>query len=302
MNFSLAGIHTIALIMSPRLGDSLLTMIVAYNLRRHNYKITIFSHHLYELQQWFPGYQIKSYPKEHAQGRAILIKFDLLLYAYPHDVLFESDQWHPNTIILDKTSLYRRLMNMVDLQVTICEQLFGLCPASRNNGLVPPKELKFRSKSQRIIIHPTAHLKERHWLPHRFIKLATKLTQQGYLPLFVISPVEKSLVPWLIKSQFSYYIPESLDKLAAVIYESGWFIGNDSGLGHLASNLGIPTITLMQRRKVMLRWRPGWANGEILLPWMPLLVRTWKEKYWKYFISVKAVLRAFQRLQKSEIL
>ena len=98
---------------------------------------------------------------------------------------------------------------------------------------------------------------------------------------------------------FTVTAQPSLDALAQLIYESGWFIGNDSGIGHLASNLGIPTVSLIHRRKTMLRWRPDWAPGEALLPWMPLLLHALKERGWKYFISVNQVLKAFERLKAS---
>ncbi|MFP3244975.1 MAG: glycosyltransferase family 9 protein, partial [Paraburkholderia sp.] len=84
---------------------------------------------------------------------------------------------------------------------------------------------------------------------------------------------------------------------AAWLYESGWFIGNDSGVGHLASALGIPTLTLFRRRRVAQRWRPGFTVGDIVLPswWVPTAAL--KERWWRESIGVGRVLKAFRALR-----
>src|SRR5262249_8522296 len=95
-------------------------------------------------------------------------------------------------------------------------------------------------------------------------------------------------------------LPElpDLDAVTRYIYESSWFIGNDSGLGHLASNLGIKTVTLGMRFRVMQRWRPAWVEGLVLIPPKWLITRPLKERFWKYFISVNQVMRTFCELSK----
>lgn len=287
----------IAFMMSPRLGDSLLAMIIVNNLQAEDFAVTVFSDTLYALRRWFPKHNIQPYP-ESSQARAILTSFDLLLHIYPHDVRYEAKQWHPQVMILDDHPIYRRLINMVDLQLAVCKELFQLSHCESYNGLIPPAGLHHRQYRERIVIHPTAYLKSRCWFPARFICLAHVLQNQGYEVIFVVSDAERQQVTWIIDQQLTLFIPQTLDELACLLYESAWFIGNDSGVGHLASNLGIPTVTLMQRRKVLLRWRPTWAPGEAILPWMPLIIRTWKERYWKYFITVGQVMRAFERLRR----
>jgi heptosyltransferase-3 len=86
-------------------------------------------------------------------------------------------------------------------------------------------------------------------------------------------------------------------QLAEWLYESGWFIGNDSGVGHLASALGIPTLTIFRRRGVAQRWRPGFTAGVIVLPswWVP--TARLKERWWRESISVRRVIKAFSGLR-----
>ncbi len=295
MRISLTSVKSIAFVMSPRLGDSLLAMIVVNNLRRNGYQVTVFSNYLLGLQRWFPEVCIKPYP-EAAHGKEVLLTFDLLLHSYPRDVLFQAEQWHPRVVVLDHFLLYRQQISMVAIQMAVCSELLALADVVSDNGLIAPPGLQLRADRQRIIIHPTASEPSKCWLPNRFIALGTQLQLRGYQPEFVIAPTEKSQVSQIEQQGFTITTTDSLDNLAQYLYGCGWFIGNDSGIGHLASNLGIPTVSLMQRRKIMQRWRPDWAVGEVVLPWMPLIIRPLKERGWKYFITVNQVLNAFERL------
>lgn len=292
---SLANVKSIAFVMSPRLGDCLISMVVTHNLRRHGFKVTTFNNYLAALRSYFPQEDIQPYPDQ-SVGREILSQYDLLIYMADYNVAFESDQWHPNIVILDDYALYHRAMPMVDIQLAVCREIFGLTDLVKINGVAAPPTLKFRANLNRVIIHPSASHLTKQWLPARFISLAQRLKEQGYEPVFVLAPAEKDEFSWIPEHGFTYVADQAMEFLPKFLYESGWFIGNDSGVGHLASNLGIPTITLLSRKSVKCRWRPGWAPGEALLPWMPLLLRPWKKNYWKYFISVDRVMHTFIKM------
>lgn len=293
---SLQNIKKIAFVMSPRLGDCLLSMIVTHNLRRHGFAVTSFNNHLAALRGCFPNEDIQPYPDE-ATGRKILSQFDLLIYMADYNVAFESDRWHPNMVILDDYQLYHRPMSMVDIQLAVCREIFGLTDLVKTNGFKAPAHLKFRAHSRRVVIHPSASTISKQWLPNRFIALAQQLKAENYQPVFVLAPTEKSQFSWIMSHHLDYIADANLEFLSQFIYESGWFIGNDSGIGHLASNCGIPTLSLMCRQSVKRRWQPGWAPGIALLPWMPLIIRPWKRNFWKYFISVHQVMAAFHKLE-----
>lgn len=292
---SLQNVRTIAFVMSPRLGDCLLSMIVTHNLRRHGFKVTSFNNYLAALQHYFPDEDIQPYPDK-TVGREILSQFDLLIYMADYNVAFESNQWHPKIVILDDYQLYHRAMSMVDIQLAVCREIFGLTDLVKTNGFKAPAHFKFRANPRRVVIHPSASNISKQWLPNRFVELAQQLKAENYQPVFVVAPAEKSQFPWIMAHQFDYVADPALEFLPQFIYESGWFIGNDSGIGHLASNFGIPTLSLMCRKSVKRRWQPGWAPGAALIPWMPLILRPWKRNFWKYFISVKQVIGAFHKL------
>jgi hypothetical protein len=291
--YNLPKQQSLAFVMSPRLGDALIAMVIVNNLQRNGYQITVFSQHLWALKNWFADFNILPFPTD----SKAFIPFDKLLHVYPVDVLFEEVLTKEKIIILDHHPEYRRCISMVDLQVFFCEHIFNLQNVVRYNGIKAPYPLE--KNNQRVIIHPTASHQSKCWLPARFIELAQGLKQRNFQVVFVAAPFEVAHLTWIQQNNFELFIPESLDHLAALLISSRICIGNDSGICHLASCLGIPTITLHQRRKNKIRWHPDWALNIGILPRFPLFVKTWKEKYWKYLISSKQVLKAFDVCTKT---
>jgi len=284
----------IAFVTSPRLGDSLIAMITAYNFRRAGYDITVFSRYLNELKNWFPHDKIIPVP-DLQEGKEILSAFDVVLYSYRHDI-FGKVEWHPQLIVLADSPLYARPISMVDIQAAVCCEDLHLRDAVRNNDLVPPPELKNKKFPKRVVMHPTSHQTFRSWLPKRFIQFAKLLQQGGYEPAMIVAPHEHR--DWLWVKEVGIQLPafNNLDETARYIYESAFFVGNDSGIGHLASNLNIPTLTLGVRPSLLRQWRPSWAPSAVVLPPIWLIMRPVKEKLWKYFISSQKVWRTFEAL------
>ncbi|HVV69874.1 MAG TPA: glycosyltransferase family 9 protein [Gammaproteobacteria bacterium] len=286
----------IGFIMSPSLGDALFSMIIPHNLNRHGYRVTVFNNFLYALRSWFPDADIQPWPQIEV-SREILKSFDLLLYVYHYnDKKLHAKEWHPNIVFLNDYPVYHRAISMADIQIAICKELFSLSEVQHNNGMLRHPDAKFRSKPRQVAIHPTGASPDKHWLPKKFVALAEQLQTRGFDPIFLVSPKEKELTSWVLDHGLKRIEPTSIDVVAQHIYESGWFIGSDSGLGHLASSLGIPTITLMARHSICRRWRPSFAPNKVLLPPFPMLFKSWKAKYWKHFVSVQSVLKAFLQL------
>lgn len=68
----------IALIPSLYLGDTLLTFIIANNLQRNNYQVTLFSNFAYQMSQWFPNITIEPLA-ELKNLNKVANKFDLII-------------------------------------------------------------------------------------------------------------------------------------------------------------------------------------------------------------------------------
>lgn len=148
---------------------------------------------------------------------------------------------------------------------------------------------------KRVSIHPTSASEQKNWLPGRFIGLARKLKNLGYEPVFTVSPSEREIWRNRINNEFELPLFESISDLAKYYYESGLFIGNDSGNGHLASALGLTTITIVNRYSNPFPWRPNWSRNIIV---RPILSRNLVgNHYWKFTISDKLILESILKIQ-----
>jgi ADP-heptose:LPS heptosyltransferase len=87
----------------------------------------------------------------------------------------------------------------------------------------------------------------------------------------------------------------TLSDLATLVYESALVIGNDSLLGHLASNLNIPTLILADDPERLQLWRPDWAPSHLLFP-PAYLPKRLRKKYWSHLISPQRVFHTAKRL------
>lgn len=289
--------QSFAFVMSPRLGDSLLSMVVVHNLLRGGYRVTVFSRHIDALRQWFPHVAIES-ALTAANAVERLNEFDVVLHAYHADKVLPSNAFHSRVIVMDDWPVYRQVKNMVDIQTELCEQRFGVNRAVRANGLLIPDSVKVRCYPNRVIIHPIASDAQKSWLPMRFVKLALWLKQRGFEPEFLLPPEAQARWHWLEHHGFTPHAYDNLGDVASRIAESGWVIGNDSGIGHLASNLGIPTVSLAMRRRIAQRWRPGWAPSRAVIAPPLLPSRFLKERFWKYLLSTSRVMSAFDALMR----
>jgi len=289
--------QTIAFHLSQCLGDSLLAMIVVHNLVRNGYRVEVFGDYLYSLKDWFPSFDIHPTVKPE-QARDRLGRFDVLLHIYPRNVVDGCRDWHPRCLVMETWPSFRQVRNMVDIHLDLCEKELGLIDVVRGNGLTVPAGLTHRACQRRVAIHPTASIEQKMWLPGRFLSLAHRLRAQGFEPEMIVAPHERD--DWLhLQREHGIAVPlfASLDEVAKRLCESGWFIGNDSGLAHLASNMGVPAVSLMVRNRIARRWRPGWAPSVAVLPLPVLPGRFAKDRLWRYLLPVSRVQRAFEALQ-----
>jgi len=282
-------------VMSPRLGDSLLSMVIVHNLLRHGYRIDVVSDQIYALRRWFPNVRVIPAPQL-GEATQFLSAFDMILHAYQADKMSNAPDVAKKSIVLDELPVYRQIKNMVDIQVDVCRYHFGLANTVRTNGM--RKNIGPRKRLQtQVLIHPLASDKQKSWVPMRFVRLALQLRKLGFESEFLVLPSELDNWKWLEGYGLRVCAYPSLDAVAARIIKSGWVIGNDSGIGHLASSLGIPTVSLAMRPSIAKRWQPGWAPSRVIIP-PPVLPGRWlKEKSWKYLVSPSRVLAGFEALR-----
>ena len=273
-------------------------MTIARNLQQNGIAVTIFGRQIQSLGAWFPEVETLD-DLSVADLTAKLSGFDQVIQMHRNKPFVGLEQYHPRVSFLDHICRVRSSESMADRLAKFCVDEFGLAGADKSNGMTPPPGLQHRKYPLRVAIHPTASTADKCWLPSRFIRLAIRLRELGFSPEFVVAPQERA--DWLHIERLGLKLPDlgSLDNVATWVYESGWFIGNDSGIGHLASSLHIPTLSLFMRRGIARTWRPDWGTGQVLIGSTYLPTGFLKERYWKYMLSVRQVSRAFEQLRAS---
>lgn len=284
-----------AVVMPHAIGDSMYLMVLLRQLIQRGDRLTLVGGIIYPLRDWFPYAHFVADPEADEVDR-ILGQYDRVIQMFPRRI---SGQLPPQANLLKLVELdaFKQPNHILEALLAIGRANFGL-PSSTftDNGIQAPRHLLHRRLAKRVVIHPLASSAGKTWPAQAFIALARQLAQQGWQPCFVVPPANADI--WREQApDIELVALASLADLAELIYESGWCIGNDSGIGHLASALGLPTLSLFSRKKLAHRWRPGWGCNVVALPLPFVPFGKLKERFWKSLMPVSRVLAAFQRLQ-----
>ena len=109
--------------------------------------------------------------------------------------------------------------------------------------LEPQDKIKFprRPDSRVILIHSGAAQPVRVWPLERYGNLVKKLRGQGHAVRVACNPEQEAW--WKSVGEQNVAVPTTIRELLELLDDSGLFIGNDSGPGHLAAFCGLPTFT-----------------------------------------------------------
>lgn len=320
---------SIAVIPCGVLGDSMIVLVLAENLRRQGFNVTYYSDAAWQLKTWFGSLEILPSPKPE-NLEALIEKHDVIL----NDVfspltaplsteqklqaasrlvmlstvkdfkgLFKPPQIPANTRALFKTwPALERVINgagrlriekrehwsMADHAANYCGERFGLDYKSKQVKLTPPTGLVAAKHPSRVMIFGTTG-KEKQYSPGKMIAVARQLKKMGYQPRFIVLPHE--VAAW---ERMARGIPvlsfSNLADLATLLYESGLAIANDSGGGHLASLLGVPTVTVYKRSRDQFEFRPGWSQGSVVRPYTDIKILG--KRIWRLFLPPGKVVAA----------
>lgn len=281
---------------SPSLGDGFIMSVAAYNFWRAGNEVVLFSNSsLISLKSWMGFLNFKN-----LSNLEELKEFDLIILEHNnHPLAYQiaDKREHLKQLLIFYTSYketkhgkLKPLDFVCDKDKTIVENVINMCKkqlpkTTSESGMTIPESFVHKRFLKRVIIHPTSGSEDKNWPLKKFISLAKKIKKEGFDPIII----SNEALP--IKTiQFS-----NLQDLIAYIYESRFFIGNDSAPAHFASYLQIPFIVITKLKEAL--WNPGWKKGIIVTPpnWMPnIKYFRLKENKWKYFISVNKVFKAFK--------
>src|SRR5581483_5412551 len=115
----------------------------------------------------------------------------------------------------------------------------------------PPGDHWLGHGSRVAALHPGSGAPRKNWPAERFAGLAGRLIGAGWCVRAIQGPADgeavnamlESLAPSL-RSEIRVVIPNDIDDLAATLATAGVFVGNDSGVSHVAAALGVPTVAI----------------------------------------------------------
>ncbi len=276
-------INQVAVICSEAISDGLMMMVATHRLTREGAHVVTYHDKLHELSDWFPDHKFSL----HIEPSSIMsefAKYDLVIVqyngsAYTKEVIkilsgsskpllsifypIYSKYTHPPLRACDR--VFNKQIPMVDNIALAISSLLQAKDHSKNNGLAAPSHLLHRRYKKRVAILPSAHI------PKKYEKIAEEVRKSGFDPI-------------ILKE-------ENISLGASIIYESGFFIGPESDLCHLASNLHIPTLVVSGNKKTTSLLKPGWLRSSfITFPrWIPQI-------FLEKFVLVSKVVSGFKKL------
>ncbi|MGB5159092.1 MAG: glycosyltransferase family 9 protein [Desulfobacterales bacterium] len=125
---------------------------------------------------------------------------------------------------------------------------------------------KAQHTESKIIIHPGSGSTRKNWPVSNYINVCENLDSKKICYEVIIGPAEYDLAEIFKKnllSNIKIHRPAKLSELVPLLKQSREFIGNDSGISHLAAFMGIPAILIFGPSNPK-RWKPFGRFVQIL--------------------------------------
>ncbi len=116
-----------------------------------------------------------------------------------------------------------------------------------------------------LALHPGSGSPRKNWPTDRFVELARLADSEGYHPIFIIGEADDAPARVLnaTASKFPLLEDATLVEVAGVLSQCAAYVGNDSGITHVAAAVGIPVIALFGETDPG-RWGPRGENVRII--------------------------------------
>ena len=128
----------------------------------------------------------------------------------------------------------------------------GGCRLAESRGIGPD--------SRYVVIHPGAGGAAKRWPLNKFLETAFLLRGDGLAGMFVTGEAEAELQAALagtsLPPSWSFISRPALKDLAGLLARSALYLGNDSGVTHLAAACGAPVLAVF-RNDSALAWKPA---------------------------------------------
>jgi ADP-heptose:LPS heptosyltransferase len=106
------------------------------------------------------------------------------------------------------------------------------------------------------VVHPGSGSPRKNWPAERFAEVARRVEAAGPRPLVLVGPAdETAAAPLAGTAGWPALTGLRLEELVGLLDGAALYVGNDSGVSHLAGAVGAPTVAVFGPTRA-LRWRP----------------------------------------------
>ncbi len=156
-----------------------------------------------------------------------------------------------------------------------------------------------------LLIHPGSGSRRKNWALNRFLDVAYHFRDQGWQPAFILGPADQMLLQRLEAAPaftFKIYNLQKLADLVPLLSSAKGYIGNDSGVTHLAGYLGIPGVAVFGPSDPR-RWKPLGTSISVIqnlnecTPCFEVLSNECKQRPCLSRITVDQVIKAYANVR-----
>jgi lipopolysaccharide heptosyltransferase II len=117
-------------------------------------------------------------------------------------------------------------------------------------------------KSQIALLHPVAAFETKQWATENFARIAEFLSEKGFQTVAVATKKERAVLESLkklSKAPILIFDDLTLPEITALAARAALFVGNDSGIAHIAAAVETPGVVVFGSSNIN-HWRP-WTNA-----------------------------------------
>jgi len=112
------------------------------------------------------------------------------------------------------------------------------------------------------LIHPAAAFETKQWPTENFARVIDEVAARGLQPVVIVAPKEKQVLDSVVQQSSAHVIgfdDFSLPEVTALAARARLFVGNDSGIAHMAAAVNTPCVVVFGSSNVA-HWRPWTTN------------------------------------------
>lgn len=113
------------------------------------------------------------------------------------------------------------------------------------------------------VIHPAASFATKQWAGDKFGQVAHEVARQGLAVIAISAPKQADLLELLKRNTESPVLALtdlSLPEITALLARARLFVGNDTGIAHIAAAVQTPSVVIFGSSNIA-HWRPWTATG-----------------------------------------